>query len=181
MSKGKASECTENSAYDCANANDEDSGDGIGARNFYGREGQPALVEGILQTAATGEPATQALLQAQCARDSSEYRTLHLSSTRQSTKNIINRSKTTLLYVRPGPRGHEKAATFVVESLVARGGKTVTAAIDCTGCVNASLMPGSVGHSRKVSFFSKMCSMVLQPLSGVMGVARASHATCRSW
>ena len=54
------------------------------------------------------------------------------------------------LHVRPGPRGGEKAVTFVVESLVPTRGFAIKAVLDCAGSVNASALPGSKGLSREV-------------------------------
>lgn len=55
-----------------------------------------------------------------------------------------------ILYTRRGPSGAEKCVTFVVERLVAQGKEAAKVILDCTGSVNASLLPGSTGFSREV-------------------------------
>lgn len=58
-----------------------------------------------------------------------------------------------LLSVRPGPRGAEKAVTFALQSPTStgrrNGGMFITARLDCSGSINASPVPGSIGLSRE--------------------------------
>ncbi|CBJ26976.1 conserved unknown protein [Ectocarpus siliculosus] len=66
-----------------------------------------------------------------------------------------------LLYVRPGPKGAENAVTFLVQSPIHFF--SVRARLDCTGSVNASPMPGSIGLSREVTLLPGQ-SKVIQHL-----------------
>lgn len=62
------------------------------------------------------------------------------------------RGRLMMMHVRPGPKGAEKAVTFVVQSLVPKNGRaaTIRVRLDCTESVNASPLPGSSGLSREV-------------------------------